>query len=108
MPLYEYRCRRCGAQLEKIRKFSDPPLTTCEECGGDLEQLLSAPAIQFKGKGWYITDYGKSGSDIKPSTGDKADTGKATAEKSEKPAAKSDGAPSDSAAKPAESTTSKS
>ncbi|PYV06002.1 MAG: transcriptional regulator, partial [Acidobacteria bacterium] len=56
MPLYEYRCLKCGARFEKIVKFSDPPLTACEKCGGELEQLLSAPAIQFKGSGWYITD----------------------------------------------------
>ena len=59
MPLYEYRCEKCGVRIEKIQKFSDPPLTTCEECGGDLARLLSAPAIQFKGTGWYVTDYAR-------------------------------------------------
>jgi len=61
LPLYEYRCLKCGTKVEKIRKFSDPPLTKCEKCGGRLERLLSSPAFKFKGTGWYITDYaGKS------------------------------------------------
>jgi putative FmdB family regulatory protein len=59
LPLYEYRCLKCGALIEKIQKFSDPPLIKCEKCGGKLERLLSAPAIQFKGTGWYITDYAR-------------------------------------------------
>jgi putative FmdB family regulatory protein len=62
LPLYEYQCLKCGALIEKIQKFSDPPLTKCEKCGGKLEKLLSAPAIQFKGSGWYITDYAKKSS----------------------------------------------
>ena len=62
MPLYEYECPKHGT-FEKIQKFSDPPLTKCPTCGGPVERLLSAPAIQFKGTGWYITDYArKSGS----------------------------------------------
>jgi putative FmdB family regulatory protein len=60
MPLYEYQCRACGHRFERIRKFSDPPLAECPECAGvDVEKLLSAPAIQFKGAGWYITDYAR-------------------------------------------------
>jgi putative FmdB family regulatory protein len=59
LPLYEYRCEKCGSRIEKIQKFSDPPLATCEKCGGDLTRLLSAPAIQFKGTGWYVTDYAR-------------------------------------------------
>jgi len=59
MPLYEYKCRKCGECFEEIRKFSDPPLTTHERCGGELKKLLSPPAIQFKGTGWYVTDYAK-------------------------------------------------
>lgn len=62
MPLYEYRCEKCGSRIEKIQKFSDPPLATCEKCGGDLTRLLSAPAIQFKGSGWYVTDYARKSS----------------------------------------------
>lgn len=61
MPLYEYRCSKCEKNIEVIRKFSDPPLTEHEGCGGALEQLLSAPAFQLKGTGWYVTDYAKAG-----------------------------------------------
>lgn len=57
MPLYEYECRKCGAHTEVIQKMTDKPLTKCRKCGGRLEKLLSAPAIQFKGEGWYVTDY---------------------------------------------------
>ncbi|HEX5482299.1 MAG TPA: FmdB family zinc ribbon protein [Terriglobia bacterium] len=68
MPLYEYQCQQCKSISEKIQKFSDRPLTRCEKCGGKLERLLSSPAIQFKGSGWYITDYArKSGGDGKSS-----------------------------------------
>ncbi|MFB3923845.1 MAG: FmdB family zinc ribbon protein [Terriglobia bacterium] len=62
MPLYEYRCRKCGARIERIQKFTDPPLETCESCGGELERLISSPAIQFKGSGWYVTDYARKSS----------------------------------------------
>ena len=60
MPLYEYRCEKCGEQFEVIEKFSDEPLTTHEKCGGMVHRLISAPALQFKGSGWYITDYAKN------------------------------------------------
>jgi putative FmdB family regulatory protein len=59
LPLYEYQCAKCGARIEKIQKFSDPPLIKCGNCGGRLERLLSSPAIQFKGSGWYVTDYAR-------------------------------------------------
>ncbi len=62
MPLYEYECTKCGERIEVIRSFSDPPLTVCPNCGGALTKLLSSPAFQFKGSGFYLTDYGKSGS----------------------------------------------
>ena len=62
MPLYEYQCKKCHTLTERIQKFSDPPLTVCPHCGGELEQLLSAPAVQFKGTGWYVTDYAKKSS----------------------------------------------
>jgi putative FmdB family regulatory protein len=58
LPLYEYQCPKDGT-FEKMQKFSDPPLTACPTCGGPIEKLLSAPAIQFKGTGWYITDYAR-------------------------------------------------
>lgn len=57
MPLYEYQCKKCKHKFEKIQKFSDPPIRKCPECGGAVEQLLHAPAVQFKGSGWYVTDY---------------------------------------------------
>jgi putative FmdB family regulatory protein len=57
MPIYEYECRKCNAHTEVLQKYSDKPLTKCRKCGGRLEKLLSAAAIQFKGSGWYVTDY---------------------------------------------------
>ena len=104
MPLYEYECARCG-RFERIQKFSDPPLLACPTCGGEVQKLLSAPAIQFKGTGWYITDYarkdGKSGtgesskgpsgkSDGAKSEGGKSEGGKSESSKSE--GGKSEGA----------------
>lgn len=76
MPLYEYICNKCGKRFEALQKFSDEPLKTHDECGGEAERLLSAPALQFKGSGWYVTDYarnsGANGSaDAK--TGDKSE-----------------------------------
>jgi putative FmdB family regulatory protein len=62
MPLYEYRCSQCEGVFEVMQKFSDPPLTVHEGCGGAVERLVSAPGLQFKGSGWYITDYARSGS----------------------------------------------
>ena len=59
MPLYEYQCKKCGHVFEKIQKFSDKPIKKCPECGGQVEQTISAPAVQFKGSGWYVTDYAK-------------------------------------------------
>jgi putative FmdB family regulatory protein len=61
MPLYEYKCNECGQVFEVMQRFSDSPLTQHEGCGGAVQRLLSAPALQFKGSGWYITDYSKSG-----------------------------------------------
>ncbi len=62
MPLYEYECKKCKHRFEKIQKFSDKMLKKCPECGGPIEQMVSAPAVQFKGSGWYVTDYAKKGS----------------------------------------------
>src|SRR5687767_1171787 len=61
MPLYEYECEACAQRFERIQKFSDPPADKCPSCGGAVWKLLSSPAIQFKGSGWYITDYPKKG-----------------------------------------------
>lgn len=74
MPLYEYECSACGERFEQIRKFSDPPVETCTVCGkGPVQRLVSSPAIQFKGTGWYVTDYSQKGKSGKPDT---ASTGK--------------------------------
>ena len=62
MPLYEYQCDTCGHRFEAIQKFSDPPLEQCPKCGAAVRKLQSAPAFQFKGSGWYITDYAKKDS----------------------------------------------
>ncbi len=72
MPLYVYRCDTCGHEVERLQKFSDPPLTTCERCGGTLEKVLFPPGLQFKGTGWYVTDYARKGSvsDRSTDTGD--------------------------------------
>ena len=61
MPLYEYQCESCAHRFERIQKFSDPPIETCPQCGGAVRKLLSSPAIQFKGSGFYINDYARGG-----------------------------------------------
>jgi putative FmdB family regulatory protein len=94
MPLYEYQCEPCGHRFEKIRKFSDPPFNTCPVCGGPVQKLVSSPAIQFKGTGWYITDYAKKSSkDASSSTAPKDTSESSTdssATKSDAPASKPD------------------
>jgi putative FmdB family regulatory protein len=75
MPLYEYQCEACGQRFEVIRKFSDPPLEACALCGkGPVQRLLSSPAIQFKGSGWYITDYSQKGKSSESSSAAKSDS----------------------------------
>ena len=81
MPLYEYECRKCGHRFEKIQKFSDPPPKSCPNCNGKVRKLPSAPAIQFKGTGWYITDYARKSSQ---GTAEKEDKASADREKSSK------------------------
>jgi putative FmdB family regulatory protein len=73
MPLYEYQCKKCQHRFEKIQKFSDAPMKKCPECGGPVEQLLSAPAVQFKGSGWYVTDYAKKSASPMSSNGGSSD-----------------------------------
>ncbi|MCZ2075430.1 MAG: zinc ribbon domain-containing protein [Bryobacteraceae bacterium] len=68
MPLYEYKCKSCGDVFEVMQKFSEAPLTSHEGCGGAVERLLSAPALQFKGTGWYITDYARGNGNSKEKT----------------------------------------
>lgn len=61
MPIYEYQCQACGVRTEVLQRFADPPLSECPQCGGSMRKLVSAPAIQFKGSGWYVTDYAAKG-----------------------------------------------
>ncbi len=89
MPLYEYECKKCHQRFERIQKFSDPHVKKCPKCGGPIEQVISAPAVQFKGSGWYVTDYAKkssAGSSSSSSNGDSASKseGKSKAEDSQK------------------------
>jgi len=94
VPLYEYRCKSCRHRFEKIQKFSDDPIRVCPKCGLEaVEQMLSAPAIQFKGSGWYVTDYAHKGS---ASAGAKTDRESRSAEDASS-------APSVPASKPAPS-----
>ena len=96
MPLYEYHCEACGERFELIRKFSDPPLDVCDKCGkGPVTRLQSSPAIQFKGTGWYITDYAKKGTTASTST-DTASNAPSTTASADKPAAGSDSSKTDS------------
>ena len=76
MPLYEYECKKCGHRFERIQKFSDPHVKKCTDCGGAVEQVISAPAVQFKGGGWYVTDYAKKGSASSASSSDGDSGGK--------------------------------
>jgi putative FmdB family regulatory protein len=92
MPLYEYECKKCGHRFEKIQKFSDKMVKKCPECGGQVEQMISAPAVQFKGSGWYVTDYAKKPSSAGSSSGDSSKD-----KKDDKP--KSDGASKESSSK---------
>jgi len=90
MPLYEYQCEACGQRFEVIQKFSDPPAESCRVCGkGPVQRLISSPAIQFKGTGWYITDYSQKG--------------KSSASESAPAAAKSESKSSDSSASTSDS-----
>jgi putative FmdB family regulatory protein len=84
MPLYEYECKTCGHRFERIQKFSDPMVKKCPDCGGKVEQMISAPAVQFKGSGWYVTDYAKrSGSSSSSDPGEKSEAARESAESSE-------------------------
>ena len=79
MPIYEYECKKCKAHVEAFQKVSDKPLTKCRKCGGKLEKKISAAAIQFKGSGWYVTDYAKT------TKGGKSESESAPEAKADKP-----------------------
>ncbi len=104
MPIYEYECRKCKAHTEAFQKVTDKPLTKCPKCGGRLDKRISAPAIQFKGSGWYVTDYAgkatksdsETSSETKPDKTEKTDKktkesspAKKTSEKASSPKAPS-------------------
>jgi putative FmdB family regulatory protein len=83
MPLYEYKCKKCGHQFEKIQKYSDRMVKKCPDCGGRVEQTITAPAVQFKGTGWYVTDYAKKSSGLSSSDGGSKDSKKEDKSKSD-------------------------
>src|SRR5262249_30251914 len=105
MPLYEYRCDVCGHTFEKIQKFSDPLVDACPRCGGAVHKLMSSPAIQFKGSGWYITDYAKKKAGQKKKApkadGAKADGTSASTDKSGSGESKSESTPAAKSEAPA-------
>src|SRR5881227_843379 len=102
MPIYEYRCKKCNNQIEVFQKLNDKSPTRCKKCGGRLEKMVSSSAIQFKGEGWYVTDYARKGSVAEKvekelsssessSSGDKSESGSSDKDKAKKsPAKKSD------------------
>jgi putative FmdB family regulatory protein len=102
LPIYEYKCEGCGETFEVIQKFADEPLSVHEKCGGHVHKLMSAPSFQFKGSGWYVTDYAKgSGSGPAKSESDKGDKNESSKGESDK----KDSAKSDSPSKSTETTT---
>ena len=84
MPLYEYQCKKCGHRFEKIQKFSAKQVKKCPECGGPVEQTISAPAVQVKGSGWYVTDYDRK-SQTASDAGSKDKESKETKKEDKKP-----------------------
>lgn len=96
MPIYEYECRKCQAHTEVFQKVSDKPLVKCRKCGGRLDKILSAPAIHFKGSGWYVTDYSKK-SGTKHEAEASSTTSKKTDDKSKETSPKT---PSDKTSSP--------
>ena len=111
MPLYEYECTACHRHTEKIQKFSDPEITVCPHCGGQLERVLSAPAISFKGGGWYADGYGnakpKSSGESKSAAASTDSSSKTSSDSSSStaaPATPAPAAPATSSATPSAST----
>ena len=88
MPNYEYLCQKCGHRFEEIRKFSDKHPKKCPRCGGVLELVISAPAVQFKGSGWYVTDYAKKGAASASSSSSSSDSDSSAKETKESKDAK--------------------
>lgn len=88
MPLYEYECLKCGKRMEILQRMDEAPLAACPECGGEVKKLFSAPAFQFKGSGWYVTDYAgkKGGTESKPESKSESGSGEQKSGESSKPA----------------------
>ena len=105
MPIYEYKCADCDERVEKMRKISDAPLTVCENCGGKLEKQMSLSGFQFKGAGWYVTDYASKKGD---SSTEKSEKTESKPEKSEKSSKNESTAKTDSASNKANDTAKKS
>jgi putative FmdB family regulatory protein len=100
MPLYEYQCKKCHHRFERIQKFSDPHVKKCPDCGGPVEQVVSAPAVQFKGSGWYVTDYAKKSSSGTASSSSNGESGgDSSGKKDEKKEAKSETSKSEGSSK---------
>jgi putative FmdB family regulatory protein len=101
VPLYEYQCTKCKKRTEKIESVAGPHLKKCPHCGGKVERLQSAPAIQFKGSGWYVTDYAgkKSGGDSPPTESGSKETPKETSKETSKETASKESASKDSGSK---------
>lgn len=88
MPLYEFECESCGRRFERIRRFSDPPIETCFACGGPVHKLMSSPAIQFKGTGWYVTDYARKDAAAGGASDSAAEKATGAAKPDDRPASK--------------------
>jgi putative FmdB family regulatory protein len=85
MPIYEYQCTKCNDRTEVIQKFTDPPYAACEKCGGEVKKLMSAPAIQFKGSGFYKTDYASAASRAETKAGSSEGKSESSSDSSSKP-----------------------
>lgn len=99
MPIYEYECEACGHRSEELQRMDDPPLATCPACGGPYKKLLSAPAFQFKGSGWYVTDYARKDQKRGAAKGEKEGGGEGAAKEAGAPG--KEGAAKEGGAKPA-------
>jgi putative FmdB family regulatory protein len=103
LPIYEYKCEGCGETFEVIQKFADEPVAVHEKCGAPVHRLMSAPAFQFKGTGWYVTDYAKGGN--VPAKGESGKGEPAKGESGKSDSGKSDSGGSDSSSKSTDTAT---
>ena len=93
MPLYEYECQKCHHRFERLQQFSDRQITKCPKCKGRVEQVISAPAVQFKGSGWYVTDYAKKSSAPSSSSSNDSGSGKSEEKAGDKAGEKKESKP---------------